>query len=179
MLLSPTPSAAVDMSGNGGAEHAATAISGPLQGGEGEFFFALDAFVATNGGSLTYASADASFGTVECHTGNSRVRVEFAHDLSWATAAGVVIGSCFDVEQQVSSPYAARFAVGWAATGPIERDAFISRPDGQVCLTVVRARDARAGGTLTWSAPGLGIGGTGEPFGLAGIDETDTRCRPA
>jgi hypothetical protein len=91
----------------------------------------------------------------------------------------VVTGSCFDFVQQVESPYRARFAVRWTATGPTERDAFISRPDGQVCLTVARARDATATGRFTWEAPDLGIGGTGQPFGPAGIQQSETLCRAA
>jgi hypothetical protein len=173
---SPTTTALVEQAG--------AAIAGPLEGAPGSFFFALDAFVhIQDGQGEPSASAQGAFATVECLTQDSEVRVVFtggpAIQLDSASAIGEVTGSCFDFQQQVDSPYRARFAVRWRGTGPIEREAFISRPEGQVCLTVVSARNATASGRFVWSAPGLGIGGTGTPVGLAEMHQTNTLCRAA
>jgi hypothetical protein len=56
---------------------------------------------------------------------------------------------------------------------------FVTDADGRVCTTKLRSRDAVARGSLSWSAPQLGIGGTGASFGEAGLTESRDRCQSA
>src|SRR5919109_1538200 len=110
--------------------------------------------------SFVHVAADAIFGDVECLTNEGSSTATFADDLSSATLTGSVTGSCFDFAQEKESSYSAEFDLTWTAVGRLERRAFGMRLDGTVCSTMVVSREAVATGTLTWSAPQLGIGGT-------------------
>jgi len=76
---------------------------------------------------------------------------------------GSTTGSCFNFDTGRSSPFSTRFSVAWAATGPLQTEKSITRADGTFCRTTIRTREVAATGTLTWSAPEFGIGGTGAP----------------
>jgi hypothetical protein len=159
---------------------ASAAVSGPLEGGEGDFFVALEGFAFTaDGESGTNVSVDAFFGDVECLTLTSDATVTIADDLTTGRVAGRATGECFDFATEKSGAYTATFDVTWTASGRLERRSFASRSEGRICVTNVASRDAVARGTLTWSAPELGIGGTGEPFGAAGLTRLEDTCRSA
>ena len=175
-LATATPAAAV-VPEVSSFEHVGAAVSGPLEGGEGEFFVAVEAFLLeVDGQPVVNVAADAIFGDVECLTNEGSSTATFADDLSSATLTGSVTGSCFDFAQEKESSYSAEFDLTWTAVGRLERRAFGMRLDGTVCSTMVVSREAVATGTLTWSAPQLGIGGTGSPFGRAGIERFTDRC---
>jgi hypothetical protein len=158
-------------------EHAGTAVAGPLEGDEGDFFVAVEAFLFdVDGEPVVSVTADAIFGDVECLTNEGTASATFDDDLSSATLTGSVTGVCFDFSQEEESSYSAEFEIAWTAIGRVERRAFATRGDGRVCSTMVLSREAAATGTLTWSAPELGIGGTGSPFGRAGLERFTDRC---
>jgi hypothetical protein len=160
--------------------HANAAVSGPLDGAKGEFFIAFEAFAfRVDGKPGTHVVADAFFGNVECLTDEAAAKVSIARSLRTATLKGAVTGSCFDLAQQKPSPYRATFEVTVKGTGRLDEQTFVTHDDGQTCISKLHSRDAGASGSLSWSAPQLGIGGTGAPFGVAGLTETRDRCRTA
>jgi hypothetical protein len=153
------------------------ALSGPVEGMEGQqSFFTLEAFLVE--GTVVGLAADAEFADIACQGESFDATMTVADDLSTATLVGTVVGSCENRATGQMSLYTASFDVTWIATAPIKTKGFATVTEEQVCATVVRGRDAVATGTLTWSAPDLGIGGTATPFGAAGIDVFEDRCHP-
>ena len=156
------------------------AVAGPLEGGaEGATFGALvDGFAFTdeNGQPATAASTDFFFGSIECLTDSSDVDLAVDRRLSTATLTGTTTGTCFDFETSSESTFTARFSLTWTATGPLETERTTTRTDGTLCRTTIRTREATATGTLTWSAPEFGIGGTGAPTSASPLLDRRDLC---
>src|SRR5829696_5755723 len=149
-------------------QRVSAAVAGPLEGG-GTFAALVDGFAFTgeDGRPAAAASTDFFFGTVECLTDSSDVQVSIGPRLRTATLAGTTTGTCFDFATSTESTFTARFSLTWTAVGPLETERTVTRTDGRMCRTTILTREATATGTLTWSAPELGIGGTGTPTGAS------------
>jgi len=161
-------------------QRVSAAVAGPLEGGgDGARFAALvDGFAFTdeNGRPAASASTDFFFGSIECLTGSSDVRVTIGPRLRTATLAGTTTGTCFDLATSSESTFTARFSLTWTATGPLETERTVTRTDGRMCRTTILTREATATGTLTWSAPEFGIGGTGTPTGASPLLDRRDLC---
>jgi hypothetical protein len=147
-------------------------VSGPIEGADGEFSILLEGFAFAAGGDRGVAvAADAFFGSVECTTLETDVRVRFS-GLTRATVEGSVKGDCFDFESQAASPYEARFNVVWRGLGQATKERF----EDEVCTQKIASRDSTADGFFSWSAPVLGISGSATSIVATEMVELRDRC---
>jgi hypothetical protein len=148
------------------------AVSGPLEGGGGEFFVLLEGFAFRNDdGRGVAVAADAFFASVECMTLETEADVRFS-GLARATVEGSATGECFDFDTETVSPYRAEFRVVWRGRGRPTKE----RPEDEACVSKISSRDSTATGSFSWSAPALGLGGSATSVVATELVEIRDRC---